>query len=33
MTLMNIVKRARFITVYYPDPEKWNADFKIRKEQ
>ena len=26
-------KMSRIITAYYPDPEKWNADFKIRKEQ
>lgn len=23
-------KMSRIITAYYPDPEKWNADFKIR---
>ncbi len=24
---------SRIITAYYPDPEKWNDDFKTRKEQ
>ena len=26
-------KMSRIITAYYPEKEKWNADFKIRKEQ
>lgn len=24
---------SRVITAYYPDPEKWDSQFKVRKEQ
>ena len=24
---------SRIITAYYPDPDKWSEDFKIRKER
>ena len=23
---------SRIITAYYPDPDKWSADFKVRKD-
>lgn len=26
-------KMSRIITAYYPDPEKWDSQFKVRKEQ
>ena len=26
-------KMSRIITAHYPDPEKWDSQFKVRKEQ
>ena len=26
-------KMSRIITAYYPDPDKWDSKFKVRKEQ
>ena len=26
-------RMSRIITAYYPDPDKWDSQFKVRKEQ